>query len=104
MPVMVAAFMAALWLDEKLRPVFLVGAVITFAGLALLTNVFAADARPGFYDLVALGVASSTLAMTSAAERNAATPSEPRHVTEPSTSPFATTVCAQFVAFLLLPK
>ena len=55
--VVFAAFMAALWLGEKLRPVFLVGAAITFAGLALLTNVFATDARPGFYDLVALGVA-----------------------------------------------
>lgn len=55
--VVFAAFMAALWLGEKLRPVFLVGAVITFAGLALLTNVFASDAHPGFYDLVALGVA-----------------------------------------------
>jgi len=55
--VVFAAFMAALWLGEKLRPGFLVGAVITFTGLALLTNVFAADAHPGFYDLVALAVA-----------------------------------------------
>ena len=55
--VVFAALMAAVWLGEKLRPVFLVGAALTFAGLALLTNVFASDAHPGFYDLVALAVA-----------------------------------------------
>lgn len=55
--VVFSALMAAVWLGEKLRPAFAVGAIITFAGLALLTNVFAHDAHPGFYDLVAVGVA-----------------------------------------------
>ena len=55
--VVFAAIMAAFWLGEKLRPIFLVGAVITFAGLSLLTNVFSTQAHPGFYDFVALVVA-----------------------------------------------
>ena len=52
-----AAIMAAFWLGEKLRPSFAVGAVVTFLGLALLTNVFSTQAHPGFYDFVALVVA-----------------------------------------------
>ncbi len=55
--VVFAALMAALWLGEKLRPSFAVGAVVTFLGLALLTDIFATGAGPGFYDLVALVVA-----------------------------------------------
>jgi drug/metabolite transporter (DMT)-like permease len=55
--VVFAAIMAAFWLNEKLRPSFAVGAVVTFLGLALLTNVFSTQAHPGFYDLVALVVA-----------------------------------------------
>lgn len=55
--VVFAALMAAVWLGEKLRPAFAVGAVITLAGLALLTNVFAPGVHPGVYELVAVGVA-----------------------------------------------
>jgi drug/metabolite transporter (DMT)-like permease len=55
--VVFAAIMAAFWLNEKLRPSFAVGAVVTFLGLALLTNVFSTQAHPCFYDLVALVVA-----------------------------------------------
>jgi drug/metabolite transporter (DMT)-like permease len=55
--VVFSALMAAVWLGEKLRPAFTVGAVVTIAGLALLTNVFSHDAHPSFYDLIAVGVA-----------------------------------------------
>ena len=55
--VVFAAIMAAFWLGEKLRPSFALGAVVTFLGLALLTNVFSTQAHPGFYDFVALVVA-----------------------------------------------
>ena len=48
------ALLAAWMLREKLRPAVLVGGVAALAGIALLTNVFAADAHPGIYDLLAV--------------------------------------------------
>ncbi|OHE84721.1 MAG: hypothetical protein A3G75_11475 [Verrucomicrobia bacterium RIFCSPLOWO2_12_FULL_64_8] len=48
------ALLAAWMLREKLRPAVLVGGVAALAGLALLTNIFATNSRPGIYDLVAV--------------------------------------------------
>ncbi len=48
------ALLAAWILRERLRPALLAGSAAALAGLALLTNLLALDARPGFYDLVAI--------------------------------------------------
>ena len=48
------ALLAAWVLKERLRPAVLVGGVAALAGIALLTNVFAAGAHPGIYDLLAV--------------------------------------------------
>jgi drug/metabolite transporter (DMT)-like permease len=48
------ALLAAWMLREKLRPSVLIGGVAALAGIGLLTNVFAADAHPGVYDLLAV--------------------------------------------------
>jgi drug/metabolite transporter (DMT)-like permease len=52
--VIFGALLAAWLLRERLRSSLLVGSVAALAGLALLTNVFATGARPGFYDFVAV--------------------------------------------------
>lgn len=52
--VIFGAVLAAWLLRERLRSSLLVGSVAALAGLALLTNVFATGARPGFYDFVAV--------------------------------------------------
>ncbi|MBL9214360.1 MAG: DMT family transporter [Opitutaceae bacterium] len=49
-----AALLAAWLLGEKLRPAIVLGGVAALAGLALLTNVFAAGAGPGPYDLLGI--------------------------------------------------
>lgn len=46
--------LAAWLLREKLRRVLLLGSVVTLVGLALLTNLLSATARPGFYDFAAI--------------------------------------------------
>ena len=48
------ALLAAWMLKEKLRPAVLIGGVAALAGIGLLTNVFATDAQPGVYDLLAM--------------------------------------------------
>ena len=48
------ALLAAWMLREKLKPAVLVGGVAALAGIALLTNVFATNAHPGLYDLLAV--------------------------------------------------
>lgn len=48
------ALLAAWLLKEKLRPAVLIGGVAALAGIGLLTNVFATDAQPGVYDLLAV--------------------------------------------------
>lgn len=48
------ALLAAWMLKEKLRPAVLVGGVAALIGIGLLTNVFATDAHPGIYDLLAV--------------------------------------------------
>jgi drug/metabolite transporter (DMT)-like permease len=48
------ALLAAWMLKEKLRPAVLVGGVAALIGIGLLTNVFATDADPGIYDLLAV--------------------------------------------------
>jgi drug/metabolite transporter (DMT)-like permease len=48
------ALLAAWLLRERLRSSVLVGSVAALLGLALLTNVFAHDAHPGLYDLLAV--------------------------------------------------
>jgi drug/metabolite transporter (DMT)-like permease len=48
------ALLAAWVLREKLRPAVLIGGVAALAGIGLLTNVFATDAQPGVYDLLAM--------------------------------------------------
>lgn len=55
--VIFGALLAAWMLRERLRSSVLVGSVAALAGLGLLTNVFAAGAYPGVYDLVAVGTA-----------------------------------------------
>lgn len=49
-----AALLAAWVLREKLRPAVLTGGALALAGLALLTNILAAGARPSIYDGVAV--------------------------------------------------
>lgn len=49
--------MAAIWLREPLRRPLVVGAVISVAGLALLTNVVGRGAEAGLWDLIAIGTA-----------------------------------------------
>jgi drug/metabolite transporter (DMT)-like permease len=45
----------AVWmLRERLRPALVAGAVVTFLGLGLLTNPFAAGAHTGVFDFIAL--------------------------------------------------
>lgn len=48
------ALLAAWMLREKLRGSLLAGGAFALAGLALLTNVFASGAAPGFYDGLAV--------------------------------------------------
>ena len=48
------ALLAAWVLKEKLRPAVLIGGVAALAGIGLLTNVFATDAQPGVYELLAV--------------------------------------------------
>ncbi|MFT3784357.1 MAG: DMT family transporter [Nibricoccus sp.] len=48
------ALLAAWLLREKLRPTVLIGGVAALVGIALLTNVFATDAHPGIFDLLAV--------------------------------------------------
>lgn len=49
-----AAFLAAWWLKEKLRPSILTGGAAALVGLALLTNVFSSANPPGPYDALAV--------------------------------------------------
>lgn len=49
-----AAFLAAWWLKEKLRPSTLSGGAAALVGLALLTNVFSSANPPGLYDALAV--------------------------------------------------
>lgn len=58
--VVMGAFMAVVWLGERLRPVLLLGGIVSLGGLALLTDVFGAAGGPGRYDLLAVGVAASS--------------------------------------------
>jgi drug/metabolite transporter (DMT)-like permease len=48
------ALLAAWLLKERLRAAVIMGGVAALAGIGLLTNVFAADAHPSIYDLVAV--------------------------------------------------
>lgn len=48
------ALLAAWMLREKLQTAVLTGGAAALAGIALLTNVFANDAHPGIYDLLAV--------------------------------------------------
>lgn len=48
------ALLAAWMLHEKLRASLIAGGVVALSGLALLTNIFASDSHPGFYDGVAV--------------------------------------------------
>ena len=48
------ALLAAWVLREKLRSAVITGGVLALAGLALLTNIFAASAHPSIYDGVAV--------------------------------------------------
>jgi len=49
-----AAFLAAWWLKERLRPAILTGGAAALVGLALLTNVFSSARPPGVYDALAV--------------------------------------------------
>lgn len=49
-----AAFLAAWWLKEKLRPATLTGGAAALVGLALLTNIFSSTNPPGIYDVLAV--------------------------------------------------
>jgi len=57
--VIFGALLAVWILHERFQPALATGSVATLVGLALLTNAFAANTHPGFFDLVAL---SSSLA------------------------------------------
>jgi drug/metabolite transporter (DMT)-like permease len=48
------ALLAAWILRETLRPAVILGSLAALGGLALLTNVFAHEAHPGIYDLLAV--------------------------------------------------
>ena len=58
--VVIGAFMAVIWLGEKLRLVLLLGGIVSLGGLALLTDVFGSAGGPGLYDLLAVAVAASS--------------------------------------------